>query len=101
MSSSLAMPRTKVLVGIRPASIQALKGRPLSQEYSVIEPSDFQVAVHNEYFVGYDEFVRIKDRDDVILLDARPPAIYEGLGPWNKPGHIPGAHQFAMDEPNE
>jgi len=67
------------------------EGRPLSQEYSVIEPSDFQVAVPNEYFVGYDEFVRIKDRGDVILLDARPPAIYEGQGPWKKPGHIPGA----------
>jgi thiosulfate/3-mercaptopyruvate sulfurtransferase len=33
----------------------------------------------------------MKDEPDVMLLDTRPPALYEGQGPWPKPGHIPGA----------
>ena len=33
----------------------------------------------------------LKDRGDVVLLDARPPPVYEGQGPWAKPGHIPGS----------
>jgi thiosulfate/3-mercaptopyruvate sulfurtransferase len=33
----------------------------------------------------------MKDEADVILLDTRPSALYEGQGPWPKPGHIPGA----------
>jgi len=41
--------------------------------------------------VEYEEFKKIKDRDDVVLLDARPPKFYEGESPWSKPGHIPGA----------
>ena len=27
----------------------------------------------------------------MVVLDARPPATYQGQGPWPKPGHIPGA----------
>jgi thiosulfate/3-mercaptopyruvate sulfurtransferase len=67
------------------------EGRSLSQEFPVIEPSDFTVEVRGEYPIGYEEFTRTKDSDEVILLDARPPAFYEGQGPWRKPGHIPGA----------
>jgi thiosulfate/3-mercaptopyruvate sulfurtransferase len=44
-----------------------------------------------DYFVEYEAFKAMKDRDDVALLDARPPAVYEGQGPWMKAGHIPGA----------
>lgn len=33
----------------------------------------------------------MKNKDDVMLLDARPPAMYEGQAVWIKPGHIPGA----------
>lgn len=39
---------------------------------------------------GYEEFKEIKDHDDVVLLDARPPKFYEGESPWSKPGPIPG-----------
>lgn len=67
------------------------EGNPLSQVFPEVEPSDFNVHVHHELFVEYDEFVDKKDWDDVLLLDARPSAIYEGQGPWIKPGHIPGA----------
>jgi thiosulfate/3-mercaptopyruvate sulfurtransferase len=67
------------------------EGKPLSQVFPQVETSNFDVHVHPEFFVEYDEFVDKKDWDDVLLLDARPPAVYEGQGPWVKPGHIPGA----------
>lgn len=67
------------------------EGRPLSQAFPEVEESGFEVHLHGEYAIPYDEFVSIKDEEDVILLDARPPAFYEGQGPWIKPGHIPGA----------
>jgi thiosulfate/3-mercaptopyruvate sulfurtransferase len=47
--------------------------------------------VRQEYFVEYEKFKAIKDQEEVLLLDARPAAVYEGQGPWIKPGHIPGA----------
>lgn len=65
--------------------------RPLSKTYTEARPSDFDVQVQREFQVNYEEFVDLKDRDDVIVLDARPPAVYRGQGPWLKPGHIPGA----------
>ena len=65
--------------------------RPLSQDYAETKPSAFKAAVRREFFVDYEEFLKIKDRPEVIVLDARPPAIYEGQGPWRRRGHIPGA----------
>ena len=67
------------------------EGHPLSREYGKAEESGFTPRVRNDLFLDLDEFVRLKDREDVILLDARPPATYQGQGPWPKPGHIPGA----------
>ncbi|WP_214020814.1 sulfurtransferase [Methanoculleus sp.] len=67
------------------------EGRELSQDYPAVEPSSFTVEVRDEYPIGYEEFRRIKDNDDVIVLDARPAKVYEGKGPWRKAGHIPGA----------
>ncbi len=65
--------------------------RPLSQEFPAIPESDVRVTFRSEYFITYDELRSLKDWPDVILLDARPSPVYEGLGPWPKPGHIPGA----------
>lgn len=65
--------------------------RPLTREYGVTEPSAFTARLHEEFFIGYDEFRKIKDKPNVLLLDARPEAFYEGEGPWMRPGHIPGA----------
>jgi len=65
--------------------------RRVDQAFPTIEPSDFTVDVRGVYPIGYEEFKKTKDRDDVLLLDARPPAFYEGQGPWRKAGHIPGA----------
>ncbi len=67
------------------------EGRPLSQEYPNGRTVDFALDVRSEYVIEFDELVEIKDRDDVLLLDNRPPGIYKGRGPWPKQGHIPGA----------
>jgi len=67
------------------------EGKGLSQVFPAVDESDFDVDVHREYFVDYRSFRREKDREDVMVLDARPPDVYAGQGPWIKPGHIPGA----------
>jgi len=67
------------------------EGNPLSKVFPKIEESDFTAEVRREYYVEYEEFKEMKDKDDVVLLDARPSTVYEGRGPWTKPGHIPGA----------
>jgi thiosulfate/3-mercaptopyruvate sulfurtransferase len=65
--------------------------RPLEQTFPQAEESDFQVEVRSNFYVEYGAFRSMKDRADVTLLDARPPNVYQGQGPWRKPGHIPGA----------
>ena len=78
--------------------------RPTSQVFPRTEESGFQATVRPEMFVDYDEFKRLKDWDDVVLLDARPPNAYQGEGPWIRNGHIPGAVNLPwkgqMDERN-
>jgi thiosulfate/3-mercaptopyruvate sulfurtransferase len=81
------------------------ENRPLSQTYPAVRTSDFTVEVQKDFFIGYDEVKAMKDHDEVILIDARPPAFYEGQGPWPKPGHIPGAVSLPwstlMDDKNK
>ncbi|HVP24392.1 MAG TPA: sulfurtransferase [Methanomicrobiales archaeon] len=67
------------------------EGRPLSQVYPRVVESDFRVQLRKDFIIEYEEVKATKDRPDVILLDARPSPVYEGQGPWPKPGHIPGA----------
>jgi thiosulfate/3-mercaptopyruvate sulfurtransferase len=67
------------------------EGKPLTGVCPYAEPSDFTVKLQGADIVGYEEFKAIKDRKDVLVLDARPPDVYTGQGPWMKPGHIPGA----------
>lgn len=67
------------------------EGREMSQAYPETEESEFDADVQDDFYVEYEEFKQIKDDDGVIVLDARPGAVYEGHGPWSKPGHIPGA----------
>jgi thiosulfate/3-mercaptopyruvate sulfurtransferase len=65
--------------------------RKLTKEFPLIEESDFEVGLRKDYWIEYEDFKRVKDSEDVILFDARPANVYEGQGPWIKPGHIPGA----------
>jgi thiosulfate/3-mercaptopyruvate sulfurtransferase len=67
------------------------ENRPVDQKFPPVQESDFKVNLRKELFIEYDEFRSLKDHGDVLLIDARPPAFYEGKGPWPKPGHIPGA----------
>lgn len=67
------------------------EGRPLTKVFPKVDESGFMVNVQRDFFLSYEEFKLLKDRPEVLLLDARPPAVYEGQGPWIKPGHIPGA----------
>ena len=80
------------------------EGRPLSKEYGESSLSAFTVEMPIDLFIGYEECLRIKDDPDVLLLDTRAAAWYEGQGPWKKPGHIPGAVSFPatclLDEVN-
>ena len=67
------------------------EGRELTKVYPQCKESDFNVDVQKDYFVTYDEFRKMKDREDVIVFDARPADVYEQGGLWPKLGHIPGA----------
>lgn len=67
------------------------EGKSLTKVFPEIEESDFTAEICREYYLEYEEFKTMKDQNDVILLDARPESVYEGQGPWIKPGHIPGA----------
>ena len=67
------------------------ENRELSQEYPAIDPSGFTGELRSDYAIAYDEFVQIKDDDNVVVLDARPMKFYSGKGPWKMAGHIPGA----------
>lgn len=67
------------------------ENKPLTKKFPKIEESNFEVDIQEDYFVEYEEFKDMKDQESTILLDARPANIYEGQGPWQKPGHIPGA----------
>jgi thiosulfate/3-mercaptopyruvate sulfurtransferase len=67
------------------------EGRPTSQVFPQVKGSAFQAKVRSDMFVHYEEFKGIKDEPDVMVLDARPPNVYQGEGPWIRNGHIPGA----------
>jgi thiosulfate/3-mercaptopyruvate sulfurtransferase len=67
------------------------EGKPLTKEFPKSSTSDFSVRVKSDFYIEYGEFKAVKDRKDVMVLDARPPDVYEGQSFWIKPGHIPGA----------
>ncbi|MBU7036223.1 MAG: sulfurtransferase [Theionarchaea archaeon] len=67
------------------------EGNPVTKVFPPVKESTFTVKLQRDFCVEYEEFKAMKDRKDVILLDARPSHVYEGQGPWIKPGHIPGA----------
>lgn len=79
------------------------EGKPLTKLFPKCDDSGFIVHLQRDYFLSYEEFKLVKDRPDVLLLDARPAPVYEGQGPWIAPGHIPGAVNLpwpSLMEPN-
>ncbi len=81
------------------------EGRRLSQGYPTVKKARFRPSIREDFYVTYEEFLKLKDRKDVMVLDARPIAFYEGQGPWPMPGHIPGAISLPwaslMDDTNK
>jgi thiosulfate/3-mercaptopyruvate sulfurtransferase len=79
--------------------------RALSQDYPSVKKKRFRPSVRKDFFVTYKEFLKLRGKSDVVVLDARPPAVYEGQGPWRVPGHIPGAVNLPwaslMDDANK
>jgi thiosulfate/3-mercaptopyruvate sulfurtransferase len=68
------------------------EGKPLSQEFPKVKPKKFKPKDRTDMMIDTHEVMDIKDNEDVILLDARPPNLYRGDDtPWIKDGHIPGA----------
>lgn len=66
------------------------EGRPVSQEYPDRDPATFD-ASEPDWAITYDEFLDRREREDAVVLDARPAHAYEGQVMWPEPGHIPGA----------
>jgi thiosulfate/3-mercaptopyruvate sulfurtransferase len=79
--------------------------RPLTKEFPKTNASNYTVSLQTDFYIEYETFKSIKDREDVIVLDARPPVAYEGQAFWIKPGHIPGAINLPwaslMDDKNK
>ncbi len=67
------------------------ESRPLTRTFPRVSEGKFRPNVRDEYFIDTDEVKTMKNRGDVILLDARASRFYEGKGPWSRAGHIPGA----------
>jgi thiosulfate/3-mercaptopyruvate sulfurtransferase len=67
------------------------EGKPLTKEFPITVTSNFTVRVQSDFYIQYEEFKAMKDRKDVMVLDARPPEVYQGQSYWVKTGHIPGA----------
>jgi thiosulfate/3-mercaptopyruvate sulfurtransferase len=67
------------------------EGRGLTQIFPSMDGTEFEVEINDDYFLDMDEVKEVKDKGNVIVLDARPPAVYEGKGVWSRPGHIPGS----------
>lgn len=66
-------------------------GHGLTKLFPKWEPTNFKVQLRRDYFVDYEEFKRLQEREDVIVFDARPFDSYKEGGLWMKKGHIPGA----------
>ncbi|HEY7531054.1 MAG TPA: rhodanese-like domain-containing protein [Gemmatimonadota bacterium] len=69
-----------------------LAGRPLERRYPHFTPTAFGPAGFQPERATLEDVRRAIGRDDVVLVDARPPDQYAGLaGPQMRRGHIPGA----------
>jgi thiosulfate/3-mercaptopyruvate sulfurtransferase len=62
------------------------------------ERSSFRASLDRSLFIGYQEFLELKDQGGVSHIDSRPPKQYQGRSPWSKEGHIPGAVNIPWSE---
>ncbi|TFF91697.1 sulfurtransferase [Candidatus Thorarchaeota archaeon] len=68
------------------------EGKLVTQEFPEIKPTKFKAKVNKGMYVDLQQVEKMKDKDDVVLLDARPGNWYKGEdSPWIRDGHIPGA----------
>jgi len=49
--------------------------RPLTRRFTEAPPSRFAGTVREDFLIGYEGVRQMKDRPDVVLLDARPPPV--------------------------
>jgi thiosulfate/3-mercaptopyruvate sulfurtransferase len=69
-----------------------VEGRPTSQEFPKVKPTRFKARTQSDMCIDMDEFKKLKDKTDTVVIDARPHKYYSGeKGPWIRNGHIPGA----------
>lgn len=64
---------------------------PLTKEFPKIERTQFSPNIRDDIFIEYQDFYDLHQDAEVQVLDSRSPLMYEGQGPWSKPGHIPGS----------
>jgi len=67
-------------------------------DYPRIEEGDFSAHLRDDLGIEHDDFKELLGRADVVHLDSRPQAVYEGKGAWKKGGHIPGAINLPWTE---
>jgi thiosulfate/3-mercaptopyruvate sulfurtransferase len=82
------------------------EGKKTSQIFPKVKPATFKPILQEDFYLNMKEVKELKEKKEVILLDARPPNIYRGeAGPWIKSGHIPGAVNLPwaslMDDKNK
>jgi len=67
------------------------EGRHITKATPSVAETEFRTVTQTGLFLTYEEFRAIKDKPDVIVLDARPARPYQSQSMWPLPGHIPGA----------
>jgi thiosulfate/3-mercaptopyruvate sulfurtransferase len=66
--------------------------RPSTKELPKVIQTRYSPVVDETVLIRLDEFLKIKDDSNTVLLDARKPDVYSGDGGiWLRKGHIPGA----------
>ncbi len=71
------------------------QGLPVTQKYFGNPKGDLPSAMNKEIGVDLDTLLSRKDKEGVVLVDARPPNEYIGEDDiWVRKGHIPGAINF-------